>query len=189
MSQRTPREILRRVLRLSFLNGWSVALTAGFCGLLSLAFGGVMGGGIGLLVAAGGVGEILGRRRLTRHDPDGVDWLVKSQLFVLGVVWAYAISRLMSFDSELAASNLTPDMKALLDQAGFDLNLLLPWVRLVFHAIYATVILVTLIYQGGLALYYHRRRAAIREALTALPPILPAGLPDDRPPSGTGHAN
>lgn len=181
MSSRTPREILRRVLRISLLNGWSVALCAGFCGLLSLLFGGAFGGGVGLLVAVGGVGEILGRRRLMQHDPDGVTWLVRSQVFVLGVIWLYAAARLLSFDAELAASNVTPWMNSVLDQMGLDIATLLPLVRLVFRAIYITVILVTLIYQGGLALYYHRQRAAIREALTALPPLLVPPPPDGSP--------
>jgi hypothetical protein len=72
-------------------------------------------------------------------------------------------------------------MNSVLDQMGLDIATLLPLVRLVFRAIYITVILVTLIYQGGLALYYHRQRAAIREALTALPPLLVPPPPDGSP--------
>jgi hypothetical protein len=172
MSQKSPQAILRRVLLVSRIDGWSIVIVAGLCALVSLAFGDLTGTLVGLLVAGGGATEIGGRRRLIRHDADGgMDWLVRSQLIVLGVIWAYAGTRLGSFDAESALANLTPDMKAMLDQAGVDTKTLLHYVRLFFYAIYGTVMAVTLLYQGGLALYYRNRREAVRQALTAVPAV------------------
>lgn len=172
MSQKSPQAVLRRVLLVSRFDGWSIVIVAGLCALVSLVFGDLTGTLIGLLVVAGGATEIGGRRRLLRHDADGgMDWLVRSQLIVLGVIWAYAVTCLGSFDAESALSNLTPDMKAMLDQAGMGTKELLHYVRIFFYAFYGTVMAVTLLYQGSLALYYRNRREIVRQALTETPAV------------------
>jgi len=174
MAKRTPKETLHRVMRTARLNGWSIALFAGFCALISLAFGDLVGAGIGLVVTAGGVVEIRGLRRLRRYDADGgMTLLIRAQLIVLGIIWVYSLGQLAGFDPQLALGNMTPDMKAMLDQIGVGETELLRLVRLSFYTLYASVLFATLLYQGGLALYYRNRRAAVREALTAPPPIAP----------------
>jgi len=174
MAKRPPKDTLHRVMNIARLDGWSIAVVAGFCALVSLVFGDLVGCIIGLVVAAGGVVEIRGFRRLQQHDADGgMTRLIRAQLIVLGSIWAYALGKLFSFDPQTAMGNMTPDMKAMVDQVGLstaDINHL---VSLTFYATYATVMVVTLIYQGGLMLYYRNRREAVREALTA-PPDIPA---------------
>ncbi len=190
--QPAPGDALRRVLRLSRLNGWSVAVFAGLCSLASLAFGDLVGFGVGVLVALGGALEVAGHRRLKRRDPGGVALLVRSQFVVLGVIWAYALPRLLSFDAGylqaeaipnlrqlLAASGL--DLDALLAQSGLDAQQIVPLVHLFFVVLYGSVMLATLVYQGGLALYYRRRREAVEAALRA-PPLVPATTPGPPPP-------
>ncbi len=172
MAKRTPKEILHRVMRTARLNGWSIAIFAGLCALVSLASGDVVGGVIGLIVAAGGVVEIRGLGKLRQHDADGgMTLLIRSQWIVLGSIWAYTLGQLAGFDPQTAMGQLTPDMKSILDQAGLSNEELMRLLRIIFYSMYATVLLVTLIYQGGLALYYSRRRATVREALTAPPEI------------------
>jgi len=176
MSKRSPAEILRRVRRLSAVNGWSVTVVAGFSILLSAAaFGGLLGVGVGGLVLVGGLVELRGRTLLGRRDPEGLRWLVRAQVIVLGAVLTYAVSRLASFDAELALSNETPEMRALLTEAGLEAQDLGPLIRLVFYLLYGAVAVGTLIYQGGLALYYRSCRAAVHSALTnpERPPITP----------------
>ena len=174
MAKRTPKEILHRVMRIARLNGWSIAIFAGFCALVSFATGDVVGGVIGLIVAAGGAVEIRGYRKLQQHDADsGMTLLIRAQWIVLVSIWAYAVGKLLSFDPQTAMGNETPDMKAMIDQAGLstaDINRL---VTLTFYATYVTVLIVTLIYQGGMMLYYRNRRGAVRDALTAAP-VIPA---------------
>lgn len=180
MATKTPKEILHRVLLVSLIDGWSIALFAGLCTVVSLAFGDWTGGFVGLLVTAGGVIEIRGRRRLTQHDADGgMDLLVRSQLIVVGVIWIYAIGRLTNFDSDTALANMPPDMKSALDQVGMTTQDVARYVRLFTYVLYGTVMVVTLLYQGGMMLYYRNRRAAVREALTAAPavPVTPPPAP------------
>ena len=68
MVKRTPKEILHRVMRTARLNGWSIAVFAGLCALISLAFGDLVGAFIGIVVTVGGVTEIRGLRRLKQHE-------------------------------------------------------------------------------------------------------------------------
>ena len=84
MAQTTPDEVLRRVLRLSSVNGLSVAIFAGLCALGSLVFGDLLGAGVGLLVAIGGITEVRGRNKLRQRDADGMRLLVRAQWMVLG---------------------------------------------------------------------------------------------------------
>ena len=64
----TPQEkVLKRVLKVSRLNGWSVAVFAGLCVLLTLALGDLLGSIIGLLAVTSGWMEIRGHRQLQRR--------------------------------------------------------------------------------------------------------------------------
>ncbi|MBI3884172.1 MAG: hypothetical protein HY302_00325 [Opitutae bacterium] len=164
-----PRLALAKVLKISRRNGWSVAVFAGLCTFVSLAFGDLVGAGIGLLVVASGVMEIHGHRLLKRREAAGLVWLVRSQLFLLSVILVYAVSRLFSFDSGYVLSNLTPDLEALLNESGISRAEIGPLVQTFFRAFYGSVILVTLIYQGGMAFFYRRKSSLVLEELN-LPP-------------------
>ena len=168
-----PQAALQRVLKVSRLNGWSIAIVAGLCTLVSLAFGDWVGGGTGLLVTACGVMEIHGHRLLKRRDATGMTWLVRAETFLLSVILVYAVSRMLSFDAEYILSNLTPDLEALLKEAGISKAEIIPLVQTFFCAFYGVIIVVALIYQGGLALYYRRKTPLVTEALEQrLPPNL-----------------
>lgn len=164
-----PQRALKKVLKISRLNGWSVAVFAGLCTLVSLVFGDLVGSGIGLLVVASGVMEIHGHRLLKRRDVGGMTWLVRSQLFLLSVILVYSVTRLFSFDSEYILSNLTPELEALLRENGITRAEIIPLVQTFFRAFYGAVILVTVIYQGGMAFYYRRKSPLVAKELN-LPP-------------------
>ncbi len=169
MAQTTPDEVLRRVLRLSSVNGLSVAIFAGLCALGSLVFGDLLGAGVGLLVAIGGITEVRGRNKLRQRDADGMRLLVRAQWMVLGVIWVYAASRIGSFDAMLALDNQTTEMRQMLAEAGVETAQLITLVKIFFYVFYSVVMLVTLIYQGGLALYYKHRTPMVAAALSVPP--------------------
>jgi len=169
MAQTTPDEVLRRVLRLSSVNGLSVAIFAGLCALGSLVFGDLLGAGVGLLVAIGGITEVRGRNKLRQRDADGMRLLVRAQWMVLGVIWVYAASRIGSFDAMLALDNQTTEMRQMLAEAGVETAQLITLVEIFFYVFYSVVMLVTLIYQGGLALYYKHRTPMVAAALSVPP--------------------
>lgn len=181
---RPPADVLRRVLNFSRLNGWSVAIFAGVCALVSLALLDPIGVAVCLLVLMGGLLEVHGSRRLRRREADGVRWLVRSQLVVLGVIWTYAVTRLASFDEGLVRDLITPELLSALRELGLTQEDILPLIRQFFYLLYGSVMAATLIYQGGLALYYHRRAAAVEAALRAPPIVAAAPSPDSSPASG-----
>ena len=77
----------------------------------------MLGAGVGLLVAIGGITEVRGRNKLRQRDADGMRLLVRAQWMVLGVIWVYAASRIGSFDAMLALDNQTPEMRQMLAEA------------------------------------------------------------------------
>ena len=167
----TPQEkSLKRVLLFSRLNGWSVIVVAALGTLLALILGDLLGSFIGLLAIASGWMEVRGGRMLTQRNPAGMSWLVRSQLFLLAVVLAYCASRLGSYDEETMLANLTPDMEAVLQEAGIGKADIVPLVRMAFYGLYGTVAVTVVIYQGGMALYYRSRVKPVTEALAMSPP-------------------
>jgi len=182
---RPPAEVLRRVLKTARFNGWTVTIFAALSAFMSLVTGGLVGLGTSLLMVVGGVMEVRGGRRLRHRDPDGMTLLVRSQLVVLGAVLLFALPRLLSFDSAYLQQQVIPDLRETLGAAGLDLDSMLaqsgisaaqivPLVHLFFVVLYGSIIVVTVVYQGGMALYYRHRTAAVIEALRA-PPAIPAG--------------
>lgn len=166
----TPQEkSLHRVLFVSAIDGWSVVILAALGALASLALGDLSGVFIGILVLIAGVTELHGRSRLRRRDASGMRLLVRAQLFLLTVILVYCVTRLGSFDAETVMANLTPEMQSALNEAGVARGDILPLVRLAFYLVYGVVAVVSLLFQGGLALYYRRRTVAVGEALAAPP--------------------
>jgi hypothetical protein len=96
-------------------------------------------------------------------DARGMDWLVRSQLLLLATMLIYAAIELMNPDmSELARVSLSSEQLLKLQQLNIPTE---KFLRFVHHLTYIIVGIATLIYQGWMALYYHRRRAAVAIAL------------------------
>jgi hypothetical protein len=171
----TPDQALTRILRLSRLNGWSVAVVAGLGTLVALLLGDPPGAFVGLAAVLSGAMEIRGNRRLQAGRAEGMRWLVRAQLLLLAVILVYSTSRIASYDDELALENVTPAMREALGQLELRPEDLLPFVRTALWLGYGTVMLVTCVYQGGLALYYRRRTPLVEQALAGPPLIGSAG--------------
>jgi hypothetical protein len=160
-----PEATLQRVLRVAKFNGWSVVIVAGVCLPLSALFGDWSGSAACALVLFGGWTELAGRRQVATGDESGVNKMIRAQWIVLGTILAYCVARLASFDTETAMGSLTPAMRSELAASGVDIEAIVPLVRTVFYITYTVVAVVTAIYQGGMALYYSRRRALVTQAL------------------------
>jgi hypothetical protein len=169
----SPDRALARVLTISRRNGWSVAIFAGLCIPVTLLLGDLVGTFVGLVAVASGAMEIHGHRRLQARKPDGMRSLVRAQLLLLCVILVYSASRISRYDRELALGNVSPAMREALAQLQLVPEDILPLVRTAVWAGYGSVMLVTCLYQGGLALYYRRRTPLIEQALAA-PPLVTA---------------
>lgn len=162
----TPQEkVLKRVLFVSAFDGWSVIGISGLGILLTLLLGDLSGLVVGALVLAGGVMELRGRKQLCQRNPAGMKLLARAQLLILGVIMVYCVARLASFDAETALASLTPEMEAVLKENGVERADVLPLVQIAFYGTYITVPVVSLLFQGGLILYYRSRAAAVATAL------------------------
>lgn len=173
----TPETQLLRVLRIAKVNGLSVLIIAGLGTLLSI--GDWFGMAIGIAVAYGGWLELSGRKQLLHGDVAGVRRLVQSQLVVLAAIEIYCLMKL-GFDSTHGVSQ---ELRGAMIEMGVDMAALEPSLRLAFYGTYGAVALLTVIYQGGMARYYSRRKDVVQEAITARlrPPPAPvrAGDPED----------
>lgn len=173
-----PAEILRRVLRLASLDGHLLLYVAGFFALVSAANRDAIGAVAGCLAAGAGALELHGTGQLRQGDNRGMDWLVRSQFLLLGTILLYAAHRMAVLDLEFVRSQL-PQAKAMMKEMlpptreseevirefFSDENQVLESYKVIHQFIYTTIGFVSLLYQGGMALYYHRRRPAVAQAL------------------------
>jgi hypothetical protein len=160
-----PSETLRRVTRVARFDGLSVLIVAGGFALLSAASRDVSGAVIGLLVAAAGAIELHGAT-LLRSGRDGMRWLVSSQLYLMAVILGYAGFRLLKPDVAWMLPYVTgeaaePILQAA-QQQGMTVEQLLIGAMGMFYLLVAVL---TLVYQGGMTVYYLRRRRAVEAAL------------------------
>ncbi len=157
-----PAQILQRVLRLARFDGWSVAVVASVCAILTASLGDRVGAGIGVLIAGAGAIELHGVSLLQHRDAHGMTWLINSQCLILLSMLGYCALRLA--DPQLAPlrATVTAEMKQQLEVIGWNVD---QFIGLVHRITYLAVSAATLLYQGGMAIYYYRRSAAVAAAL------------------------
>ncbi|WP_438481196.1 hypothetical protein [Oleiharenicola lentus] len=171
-SPASPSEkTLVRVLTISRVNGWGVAVVSGLGTLLSLGFADWSGAAVGAVVCFAGCLEISGNRQLQRRDANGMSRLINAQMLTLAVMLIYSTVQLQFFDVTTVTSRITPEMEALFEERGLFKEQIPEVVRLLATAVYATLGITSIIYQGGLMFYYRSRRRLVTEAL-AKPPVL-----------------
>ena len=160
-----PTDRLRRMLRLAKADGLSVLIVAGGFGLLSAAFGDFPGAATGLVIALAGAGELRGVSLLRASRLAGMRWLVGSQAYLLVLILAYAFYRL----ANLAHDPMVRAINRALLTTGADPDLLPFDAPQIMKATYASLAVATVLYQGGMIVYYLRRRTAVTQALDPAP--------------------
>ena len=176
MADSSAEPTLRRVLALSLMDGCCMSLFSGFCTLVSLLLGEWSGAAVGAIVMSCGITTLRNRKRLMRADAKGMVWLLRAQLIVLMVVFLFVAENLLAFDATTLMGNITPEMRSMLDQSGISLTDLEPFLKPVYFGFYLLVMSGTLLFQGGLALFYRSRRAQVTAELAARS-ALPTGIP------------
>jgi len=157
-----PTEILRRVVRVARFDGMSILGLSGAFALLSAASRDVSGSVIGLLIAAAGAIELHGAALLRAGRGNGMRWLVSSQLYLLTTVLGYVAVRIANPDISAIRPVVTTELAEQIRQAGMTVDqFLVEFLRL----FYLCVAGATFLYQGGMAIYYMRRRTAVEAAM------------------------
>lgn len=165
-----PEEVLSRVVRMAWRNGWSIVLVAGIAAVLQASIGQVLVAIAAVLAAGTGAMEVHGAGLLRHGDRRGIVWAIRGELLLLCVIWLYCALRLAR-----------PDLTEV--RAAFHASLELPWMRsnwaelqrtgvteeqylqAVYQLTYIALALAALLYQGAMTIYYSRRRAAVEAAL------------------------
>ena len=176
-----PEKVLARVLKVSTFEGRTVLVLSGGFGLLSAMSADWLGACVGALVAGAGAVELHGGSLLRQGRARGMNWLVRAELLLLNTVLLYVAVKLVTFRPPPTFDALfSPDMRAALAEKGLSLaqvkdqlysasgynekDLLVLYVKF-FRGVYALVAVLTLLFQGGMALYFHRRRKIVSVAL------------------------
>lgn len=157
-----PEETLYRVVRFARFNGISALVVAGVFGLMCAASKDLPGATIGVLVAGAGALELHGVGLLQYGEKRGVAWLIGSQIYLLVIVLAYIGYRSQHLDLEAVRLVMSAEQRETIAAAGLDETEFLRIIATISNAIFGVI---TLLYQGGMALYYYRRRAPIAAAL------------------------
>jgi hypothetical protein len=157
-----PDEALRRVLRTAHLDGMGILVISGAFALASAASRDRSGMIVGLLVAAAGAIELHGGSLLRRGERGGVYWLIGSQIYLLAVLLSYVTMRLTHIDVGMVKGLLPDDVKKQILDTGMTVD---EFLRMGYGFLYRLVGGLSILYQGGMALYYLRKRAAVSAAL------------------------
>lgn len=147
----------QRVLRVSGINGWSILIVAGLFALISLLMGDGLGAFFGVAVLVSPGMELKARSLLKRGEKGARQWYLRSQIWLLSVIILYCLSQLFLFYSSGGIAMLPADVKeSLLQALQFDEPALQVLMEKIYLAVYLTIIVVTLCYQGGLFFFYRR---------------------------------
>lgn len=171
-----------RVMRTASIDGRLLLFVSGMFAVMSAMAGGVAGALAGVLAAGLGALELHGVSMLGGGDSRGMVWLVRAQLLLMSLVLFYASWQMMHFDESFYArqagamfDQMPGWYKKMLDEGGMtraDFPLLL---KAGYMLTYVMAGFATIVYQGLMARYYHRRRIPVEIALGE------AGDLDERP--------
>lgn len=140
------------LLTVSLWNGGSVVALAGFSTLICLALKLWLGVLIGLLVTASGMMELWGRHLAKKGGGRARFWLPFSQIWLLLVLVIYCLWSMIHSEIEELLPRIMPSIEML----GVDAEIMMVTMKQMVIVTYTIIILVSCIYQGGLAWYYLR---------------------------------
>ncbi|WP_182871437.1 hypothetical protein [Stieleria mannarensis] len=138
---------VRRASRVATFNGWTVGVIAALS--FPFAFFGLDGVAITLGLSTVCCFEFLGRRKLLKFDPAGAIWLGWNQVGFLALIVAYCLWMLLGDVPDIRAN---PELSRLLGSDGQQLY------QALNLTVYGSVIVLSVIFQGGNAIYYFTRR-------------------------------
>ena len=156
---------IRRVVRVAKFDAWTIALFAAptfVCGLFGGVTGVLLGGAMGAIAFV----EFRNAGRLRRLDLSALDRLAINQLALAGVLILYAGWSVYTLHGGGLLASAQRDMPEM-DPAAMGVDPQLD--RSLGLAVYGGLAVITLLAQGGMALYYLSRRPRLRELVAGMP--------------------
>jgi len=139
-----------------------VLVIAGTFALISALAGDFLGAIIGLLVAGAGAIELHGETLLLHGEVRGMNWLLGSQFTLLVCILSYCALRLVHVSLPPVPAEVAPVLESTAQQLGMTVE---AYMLFVYRLVFRLVAGLTVLYQGGMMLYYWRRRRAVARAL------------------------
>ena len=119
----------------------------------------------GVLAAGWGLAEIHGADKLRNGDPRGIDWMIWSQLGLMMTVFIYAGWMMTHLDAVELLNRMPPlareNLEDKFEAAGLPLDEMPAVFRSMSTLVYSLVALLTFVFQGMMARFYHRSRPAV----------------------------
>lgn len=151
---------LRRAAKIARANGLGYAVFGVLTILLSLPAG-IAGLLLGGCLLAVGIAQQRMAPRLVGGDRGSPLALARNELLLLGAITAYAVAQMT-----ILRANTAAELEMFGDSAGVDVAGLVDEIA---SAVYGSVIVVSLLYQGGMALYFRRRAPLVERYVSEVP--------------------
>ena len=172
--------LTRKITRISSINAWSVMVIAGGFTLLSVLGWSVAGIVVGAAVTGAGVIELHGQKALQTDPARARQWMVGSQVWLTTGVLGYCIWRLVSLDPDdpFAVFGDAAQLFQLVELMGLSRAQLSSLFIQAYYITYGLIAGLTLLFQGGLALYYWSRIGRLVRSCGHTVPAPTAPQPD-----------
>ena len=166
--------LTQKITRISTFNAWSVTFIAGSFAVLSLLALSVPGVVVGAAVAAAGPTELYGQRKLEDDPRTARTWMVGSQVWLMVCVLSYCAWRLLSLDPDnpFVVFGDAAQVFELVEVFGIPQSYLASLFIQAFYITYGLIAALTLLFQGGLAVYYRTRIGRIIREKMVVPPSI-----------------
>jgi hypothetical protein len=164
---RDRSKVIRKAARVAGFNGWTTAVIAVFSAMF-LVFD-RSGVAIMMTVALSivALNEFRGRNRLLNYDPSAATLLGWNQLGLLAAIIVYCLWMLHGASAETA--ELSQTLKGYSEFGTFDIGEVEGLYRTATTAAYGGAIALSVLFQGGNALYYFTRRRHLDNFLLETP--------------------
>ncbi|MDP3069905.1 MAG: hypothetical protein Q8N18_06425 [Opitutaceae bacterium] len=159
-----PEVVVARVARIARFDGLGVLALAGAFALVSALDHKVALALIGLAAAGAGAAELHGVALLGRRDAGGMRWLLASQPILLAAVLAYCAARLWFVPLPQIPESFRNLIAFSAEQWGMSVEAYLGFINRLTLGVVAVA---SVALQGGMFIYYWRRRAPVRQALAS----------------------
>jgi hypothetical protein len=164
-----PIDVFERVLRVANFDGRLLVVIAGTFALMAAMGRNLPPTLAGVLASGWGIAEIHGSNKLRNGDPRGLDWMIGSQLGLMLTVFFYAGWMMTHFEVNEFLQAVPPIMMKNLEnqfaEAGLSSVDIPRYFESMSTLVYSLVALLTFIFQGLMARYYHRSRPAVETVI------------------------
>jgi hypothetical protein len=159
-----PQETFVRVLRLARFDGMGALVLGAIFALVAAAARAVPFAAIGLLAAGAGAVELHGVALLERGERRGMNWLVASQPYLLFVILSYCALRLWFID----IPPVPEAFQSVFAESARKVGMTVEEYQHTLNRIMALALATAAVgFQGGMLLYYLRRRRPVLQAIAA----------------------